>query len=209
MLGCDRETGDCRWFAGGETAHGYAVSDCPESGGCCDDGWPFPDYRPGERSIRRNLDAQLSVLHWGVVSREPENEVSIATDLESETSVGVIRCGADVFPGCDTGGGWVERVGASIVLTAGGPWGSSGGWHRMEIVPAESLDGWTVRLYRFAAMLDEGQEIPLACGYFTTGERVPLSGVLHVNTLDTSEVQAFHGRLEATTELGAEFSIEF
>ncbi len=209
VLGCDRETGDCRWFEGGETARGYAVSDCTPSGSCCDGSWPFSDYEPGERSIRRNLDAQMSLLRWEVVSREATNDVTVAPDLEGGTSVGVIRCGADGFPGCDTGGGWVERVGVAVVLTAGGPWGPSGGWHRMEMVPSESADGWTVRLYGFGAMFDEGQNIPLACGYFTTGLLVPLSGVLHVNTLDTSDLEAFHGRLEATTDTGAEFTMEF
>lgn len=209
VLGCDRETGDCRWFDGGETARGYAVSDCTPSGSCCDGSWPFSDYEPGERSIRRNLDAQMSLLRWGVVSRETENEVTVVADLAGETSVGVIRCGPDMFPGCDTGGGWVTRVGDAVVLNAGARWSESGGWHQLEIVPSEAPDVWTVRLYRFGAMFDEGQNIPLACGYFTTGLLVPLSGVLHVNTLDTSDVAAFHGRLEATTDTGVEFTIEF
>lgn len=36
-----------------------------------------------------------------------------------------------------------------------------------------------------------------------------VSGTLHVNTRDTTELSSFHGRLEATTETGAEFILEF
>lgn len=208
VLGCERATGDCRWFGGGETARGYAVSDCPLSEPCCHDGWAFTDYAPGDRVIRRNAAAQLYLLRQGVVSREAGNEVTVTADLEGETQVGWIRCETPVS-GCNTSGGSVTRVGDAIVLTAGSQWGSSGGWYRMEIVPSESPEPWTVRLYQFATVLDEGQEIPLVCAYFTMVDEVPLTGVLHVNTLDTSDVETFHGRLEATTDLGVQFSIEF
>ena len=40
-LGCQPDTGKCRWFVGGCVANGYVASACDWEDVCCVDGWPF------------------------------------------------------------------------------------------------------------------------------------------------------------------------
>lgn len=207
-LGCDRTTGDCRWFEGGETARGYAISACPSSAVCCHDDWPFTDFAPSEQTLR-NASGQLNLLSRGVISRAPTNAVPILADFDGETSLGRIRCEGFGFEPCDTAGGSVERVGDAVVVRAGSPWGPSGLWHLLEIVIVDAPEDSLVRLYRFRARFEEPGDLQLECDGLTHPEEIVGLTALRVNTLDTSDLDAFHGRVEGSTPSADTYSIEF
>ena len=85
-------------------------------------------------------------------------------------------------------------------------------WDRLrdelEIIADGPPEDWAVRIYRIGNTYpDDGQPV-LWCDNLYTAFEVPVSGTLHVNTRDTTELSSFHGRLEATTETGAEFVLE-
>lgn len=207
VLGCDRETGDCRWFGGGETARGYAVSDCPTTDPCCHDRWPFTDFVPSGEVYGRTRDL-LSLLGQGVVTRQGVSNVSIVPDLAEPIPLPRIRCAAGFarFPGCDSSGagGYVERIGRSVVVTFGF------GTFRveLEIIPTESLEGWSVNAYSFYSTLADGPPV-LWCQNYSAGTELAVEGILHLNSTDTSDPTNLHGRLEGVSSDGVQFTMEF
>lgn len=203
VLACDRETCDCRWFEGGVTARGYAVSDCPTADPCCHDGWPFTDFAP-EGSVLAACREQLPLLEASVVSRRDTNEVAVSPDLEGETYPGTIRCVSGIFNGCGVAGGSLSWEGDALVQEAG----SSLHRFRLEILPGpSSLLDWRVRLYRITSLHFDGP-VFLSCYNYAASEEIPLVGVLRVNTDRLDDLTAFHGRLEATTTNGVQFTVD-
>lgn len=201
VLGCDRESGDCRWFSGGETAHGYAVSDCPVSEPCCHRGWPFTDFEPSGATLLQVVDV-MSLLEHRFVARVGEHDLPVEFGFTEETIPGLVRCAP--APGC-MGGGFVARarVGASIVLTMER---FRSRWH-LEIVTAATREQWSARLYR----IDHGSRVGAlypVCNDYSIGREWALTGVLRLNTDDLSDLEALHGRLEGVGEHG-EISMEF
>lgn len=199
VLGCDRETGDCRWFAGGLTPRGHAASDCPSENPCCHDNWPFTDFTPND-SVRTHVVEQLSLLPQRVVqgdalNLEPilRNAVSVHFDLTDTTNPGTVR-----FSDCCSFSSTVDpvRVGSSVVVTyEAGPRDR----YELEILVGDSPPEWSARLYYFRAENREFPPAPLACGnYWSTGLAYVVEGELHLNTDDLSDLDAFHGRLVAT-----------
>lgn len=114
VLGCDRETGECRWFSGDVTARGYAISTCPPTDPCCHSNWPFTDFSP-DGHVREVTVEQLSLLGLGVTGRTPYNHVTVQIDF-TEDPVGILEyCRGGMS--CTTwGGGNAVQVGESIVI---------------------------------------------------------------------------------------------
>lgn len=81
--------------------------------------------------------------------------------------------------------------------------------NELEIIADGPPEDWVVRIYRIGNTYPDDGEPVLWCDNLYTALEVPVSGTLHVNTRDTTELSSFHGRLEATTETGAEFVLEF
>lgn len=210
VLGCDEATGDCRWFSGGVSARGYAVSDCPTTDPCCHDGWPFFDFAPSGDVLNRARD-QLSVLGQAVLTRQGVSDVSVAGDLGEPIPFPRIRCPPEMpgeSPLCQNGsasGGIARHVGRSVVVT----YDQFGYRVELEIVPSESLDDWSISLYYIWAFAPRDGPPALFCDGYSVGYELAVTGVLHVNTADTSDLTAFHGRLDGMTGDGVEFTIEF
>jgi hypothetical protein len=197
VLGCDRETGACRWFSGGITARGHATSTCPASDLCCHSNWPFTDFSPDGRT-REVAVEQLSVLRRGVVSRH-ENDVAVRFDLTEPTFRQFEVCGPGES-GCTAASAssppfW---VGDAFVKQYG--FGTER-WE-LEIVPGVTPDEWSVHLYQFFLPMREGLPTPLQCSdSFALG--IPhrqLEGTLRLSTDDLSDPASVHGRLEARNE---------
>lgn len=196
VLGCDRETGACRWFSGGITARGHATSTCPSSDLCCHSNWPFTDFSPDGRT-REVAVEQLSVLRRGVVSRH-ENDVVVQFDHTGPPGAVLTVCG----PGptvCTTGGGsYSLAVGDSLVVVSSGPTER----FELEIVPGATPDEWSIHVYQFFLPMREGLPTPLRCSdSFALG--IPhrqLEGTLRLSTDDLSEPASVHGRLEARND---------
>lgn len=201
VLGCDSELGDCRWFQGGVTARGYIVSDCGPTDPCCHDDWPFSDFAPTGATLAR-MRRQLTLLHLEPLERDGSSDVSVVADLVDETHLGLIRSVSGSFEGMSSGGR-VERVGESVVLWAGG----DPLRHELEIVTAGSPEQWSIHLYRFRVFSPQDGPESVDCSGYGGGSELPVTGVLHVNTLDTSDLEAFHARLEGTTGM-QQFTIE-
>ena len=202
VLGCDRETGDCRWFSGGVTARGHAASDCRSDDPCCHGNWPFSDFTPSN-STRTYVVEQLSLLHPRVIqgddlNLEPilRNAVSVDLGLTEMTTRGTVR-----FSDCCSFSSTVQpvRVGNSVVVT----YRAGRDRYELEILVGDTLAEWSARLY---LVREENREIPpapLACGdYWATGVTYVVEGELHLNTDDLSDLDAFHGRLVATISRG-------
>ena len=206
VIGCDRETGDCRWFRGGATARGHAASDCPPEDPCCHDNWPFDDFTPND-AIRTHVVEQLSLLRHGVIqgddlNLEPilRNDVTVHFDLTEPTAPGTVRGGCCGFSST------VQpiRVGSSIVVRYHY---NPRRWYELEILTGETPADWSARLYVFHAENREFPPAPLACSdYWATGMSYVLVGDLHLNTDDLSDLDALHGRL--VMGIGARTSIE-
>lgn len=195
VLGCDRDTGNCRWFAGGLTARGHAVSTCPSTNPCCHSNWPFTDFSP-DGTVREVAVEQMSLLRLGVVQRrQAYNDVSVLFDLTAISPGGVLQfCQDD--SGCRTGGGFRHLVGDSIVVSYGS--GADGRW-QFEITPGETADGWSVHLHWFRDVTREGLTPPLVCSdWYSVSTSYALEGILHLNTSDLSDPEAVHGHLIAT-----------
>jgi hypothetical protein len=193
VLGCDRGNGDCRWFSGGVTARGYAVADKPVLGGC-PEGWPFSDFGPDGR-LRERVVRQMSFLSRAPVERESANDLPVVFDL------------APPYPTrCNTGAGClsaqVERVGTSILVASG-----DRTVIQLEILPGETRDAWTMRLYRSRRIGSMHSPVILSCLGFDGSYLT--SGTLHLNTDDLSDLDALHGRLEGVGERGDEVTFEF
>jgi hypothetical protein len=209
VLGCDRETSDCRWFSGGETARDHAVSDCPVTDPCCHDEWPFTDFAPTGRLLEHARD-QLSLLGTTVVSRRGVSNVMVQVGPVAPVARPVIRCeigATPQFAGCEQlgVGGSLFSVGQSLVVR----------FNRvafridLEITPGESPDQWIVQLFLFRAFSPRDGPARLWCQNYSVGEELSVSGVLHLSTADTSDLTAFHGRLEGVDSRGAAFTMEF
>jgi hypothetical protein len=201
VLGCESDLGDCRWFQGGVTASGYTVSDCPPTDPCCYGGWPFADFAPTGPTLAR-ARLHMSLLRSGPQARRGPSEVSVVADLVDDTYVGLIRSVSGSFEGVSSGGD-VDRVGESIVLTAG----SDLFRYELEIVSEGPPDQWSVHLYRFRVFSPQDGPEFASCGGYGDGTELPVTGVLHVNTFDASDLEAFHARLEGRTGM-QEFTIE-
>ena len=202
VLGCESELGDCRWFQGGVTARGYTVSDCPPTDPCCYGGWPFADFAPTGPTLAR-ARLHMSLLRSGPQARRGPSEVSVVADLFDDTYVGLIRSVSGSFEGMGSGG-YVDRVGESVVLTAG----SDVLAHELEITTAGPPDQWSLHLYRFRISTPQHGPEFASCGGYAGGEELPVTGTLHVNTFDSSDLETFHARLEGRTGM-QEFTIEF
>jgi hypothetical protein len=194
VLGCDRGTGDCRWFAGGLTARGHAVSTCPPTNPCCHSNWPFTDFSP-DGTVREVAVEQMSLLGRGVVQRrEPYNDLSVTFDLTGIPPGGIIEHCDGV--GCSrAAGGPRLAVGDSVVVY----YGSDLDRWLLEIIPGETAEDWSAHVYRFQAVTREGLTPPLACSdWYSASSSFALVGVLHLNTSDLSDPEAVHGHLIAT-----------
>ena len=196
VLGCDRGNGDCRWFAGGVTARGYAVADKPVIGGC-QEGWPFSDFGPDGR-LRERVVRQMSILSRARIEREGVNDLPVVFDLASPF---IERCSRD---GC-TGATYiaVERIGDAIIVTYG-----DRTIIQLEILPGETRDAWTMRLNRSNCRCSMDSPLSLACQIDFFGQTLT-SGTLHLNTDDLSDLDALHGRVEGMTDRGEAISLEF
>jgi hypothetical protein len=202
VLGCDRGNGDCRWFSGGVTARGYAVADKPVLGGC-PEGWPFSDFGPSGRLREHVVATQMSLLSRSVVSREGVNDVPVMFDLTGTTIRGLIRCNPD--PLCSAGEFvTVERFGSSVAVRQ--PADPRVRW-QLEIIQGQTRDTWRARLYR-TDMRFRDLPLQLVCNE-SYGYDYLMSGVLHLNTDDLSDLDALHGRLEGTGEGNTEITFEF
>lgn len=193
VLGCDRQSGECRWFSGGVTARGYAASTCPSTNPCCHSNWPFTDFSPDGRA-REVAVEQLSLLGFGVISPSSHNDVAVQVDLTDEPAGSIRFC--DPAMRCVTwGGGTPLLVGDSLVVV----YGATGERWELEIVPGLTPDEWSVMLYRFVDHTREGLAPPLACSdWYSVGSSYLLEGVLHLSTDDFVDPAAVHGRLEAS-----------
>ena len=77
----------------------------------------------------------------------------------------------------------------------------------LEVVTDGLVDDWLVNLYHFRA---GNRDSPATwCSVYSYPEELAVTGVLYVNTNDTSELSAFHGRLEGVSSSGVEFVMEF
>jgi hypothetical protein len=208
VLGCDRASGDCRWFSGGETARGYAVSDCPTADPCCHEHWPFTDFAPTGRVLEAARD-QLSLLGDTVITRRGVSEIATVADLIAPIPWPRIYCergATPLFRGCDSmgAGATLGQVGQSVVVR----------FERfhfridLEITPSDSLAQWAVQLFLFQPLYRDTPPM-LWCENYSTGEELSVSGVLHLSTADISDLTAFHGRLEGIDGWGAAFTMEF
>lgn len=196
LLACERASGDCRWFSGGATARGHAVSNCPTTDPCCHDGWPFTDYGPSGAVLDRVRDQMAVHLH-GPETRSSAVEVSF--DLTETTTLGRITC-ADVFPGCLGEGARLERSGSSVVVTF------SRGQFRWEL---EVVTGatWGMHLYRIVEGTRDAPPV-LGCYHYSHAFRPTVEGTLHVSTEATDDLDAFHGRFEGMVD-GIDVTMEF
>lgn len=198
VLGCDRGSGDCRWFAGGVTARGYAVADKPVLGGCSE-GWPFSDFEPDGR-LRERVVRQMSILSYARAERAGLDDFRVSFDHAPPF---MERCS---HPGC-TGHAYlgVERIGEAIVVTDG----VDRDIVQLEILPGATRDTWSARVYRTECRCAMDVAVYLACGvdFFSRGN--PTSGTLHLNTDDLSDLDALHGRVEGMTDRGEAFTFEF
>ncbi len=205
VVGCDRETGDCRWFAGGVTALGHATSDCPPSDPCCHDGWPFSDYSPSGRALDRSVD-QMSLLMLEPIDAGGAS-VTVLADLSGSTEPG-LECELEQCPAAVT----VQRVGHSIVAFQGG---DSPFRRQIELVVGAGGLGWAVHLYE----LREGtRDLPTRpeCGggYTYARERAVTDATLHVASSGSLDPGSLHGVLEGTAEVdgipeGGRFTLRF
>ena len=201
VLGCDRGNGDCRWFSGGVTARGYAVADKPVLGGC-PEGWPFSDFGPDGR-LREHVVRQMAILSSARIEREGVNDLPVIFDLTGTTIRGLIRCNPD--PLCSAGEFvTVERFGSSVAVRQ--PADPRVRW-QLEIIQAQTRDTWRARLYR-TDMRFRDLPLQLVCNE-SYGYDYLMSGVLHLNTDDLSDLDALHGRLEGTGEGNTEITFEF
>lgn len=193
VLGCDRESGACRWFTGGISARGHAISDCPATNPCCHENWPFDDFSPNGQP-REVAIQHLSLLGRGIVERPTDGNISVGFDLAEDPGGRLEYCPLGAPESCVSwGGGTPVVVGSSLVivyssLSAGEHW-------EVELLPGASSDDWPARVFRFE---DTGHEAPspLACsGYAATA--YDLEGELRLTTNDLSDPEAIHGRLVA------------
>ncbi len=192
VIGCDRATGNCRWFSGGVTARGHATSTCPTTNPCCHSNWPFTDFSPNGR-VREVAVEQLSVVGGAPIEPSTYDGVAVQVDL-TEVPGGRFRF-CDPAMRCTTwGGGTPVLVGDSLVVLY------SGGvehWE-LEIVPGTAPDDWSVMLYRFVDNTREGLTPPLTCSdWYARASSYLLEGVLHLSTDNFDDPAAVHGRLEA------------
>jgi hypothetical protein len=207
VLGCDRETGSCRWFAGGIVAQNHAVSNCPVSDVCCHDNWPFEDFRPSGPLLDSARDS-MSMVRGGVLDRQGVSDVTTVADLEGGSRTLTIRClgGGEpsMFPCDETGsGGHLVRVGNSVVAVF-----ERGSYRfELEIVQTAELDDWDVNLFRSAVWMRDPTPV-VSCNNYRVGTQWAVSGVLHVNTTDTSNLDLFHGRFDGEVD-GNQFVMEF
>lgn len=77
----------------------------------------------------------------------------------------------------------------------------------LEIITGTQVEDWVVHYYERYVDVDGTQT--LSCFTRATGAEVPLTGVLHVNTTETADLAAFHGRLDAVDADGTPVTIEF
>jgi hypothetical protein len=207
LLGCDRSTGDCRWFANGLAAQNHAVSDCPADDVCCHDAWPFEDFSPSA-DILEHARASLSLARTGVLTRRGVSDVSVVADLVGGSRSLTIRClgGGEPtsFPCSDVGsGGSVARLGESVVILF-----ERGSYRfELEVVTGESPEQWSVNLYHSQVWMRDPTPVA-SCNNYRVGTEWVVSGVLHLNTLDHSDLDSFHGRFDGEID-GNQFVMEF
>lgn len=207
VVGCDRESGECRWFAGGVAAQNHAVSDCPVSDVCCHDFWPFEDYRPSGDLLEVSRGS-MSMLRDGVLSRAGVSDVSVVADLEGGSRTLTMQClgggSPSMFPCNEVGsGGRVVRVGDSVVaFFERGPYR-----FELEMLPAPDVAGWSVNLFHSVVAMRDPTPV-VSCNNYRVGTEWAAGGTLHVNTTDTSDLDAFHARFEGEID-GNLFVMEF
>jgi hypothetical protein len=200
VLGCDRGNGDCRWFSGGVTARGYAVADKPVLG-ACPEGWPFSDFGPAG-ALRERVVSQLGLVSSVRVERDGVNNLPVVFDLAPPY---LTRCSRE---GC-FGSTYIPviPVGTSVVI----PFTrfNHGTSMQLEILPGETRDAWTTRLYRTDCRCGGDVPVYLSCQGNFFGREYLTSGTLHLNTDDLSDLDALHGRLEGVSDRGEAFEFEF
>lgn len=203
VLGCDESTGACRWFRGGVSARGYAVSDCPAEEVCCHSGWPFSDFTP-DGDLRRRVADQLGYIVEEPAMREGAS-IPVLFDLTEPTVSGRIQCsGAPPVQGCAAQSlgtpAMLRREGASVVVTLG----------RESRLELEIITGtvWTARLYQVVERNPHDAEPRLLCRDLSVGGELPISGTLHLSSDAVEDLGRLHGRLDG--QYGeASFSVEF
>jgi hypothetical protein len=206
VLGCDRSSGDCRWFATGVAAQNHAVSDCPVSDVCCHDNWPFEDFSPSAGVLDR-ARGSMSMARTAVLSREGVSDVSVVADLVGGTRSLTMQCfGSEpsTFPCSDVGsGGSVTRVGDSVVVV----FDRFSYRFELEIAMGTAVEDWSVNLYHSVVWMRDPTPV-VSCNNYRVGTEWAVSGVLHVNTTDVSDLDSFHGRFDGEVD-GNPFVMEF
>ncbi len=207
VLGCDRSTGECRWFATGVAAEDHAVSDCPASDVCCHDDWPFEDFSPSGEVLER-ARGSMSMARTAVLSREGVSEVRVVADLASGTRSLTMQCLGEgepsTFPCSEVGsGGSVTRVGDSMIVVF-----ERGSYRfELEVVIGTEVEDWSVNLYHSAVWMRDPTPV-VSCNNYRVGTEWAVSGVLHVNTTEASDLDSFHGRFDGEVD-GNQFVMEF
>ncbi len=201
VLACDRDTGACRWFAGGDTARNHVVSDCPVADVCCHDDWPFTDFDPSGAALARAAE-DVTTLRHGPEVRHAATDLTVSFELDSAEAPR-IECSDPPPPieGCGTGGAVSSRVGGSVVVAF--PTGPYGEW-LLEIVPG---DPSSARLYFIR--IGRPEQAPFrTCHNGSGGNRFGGTGTLQLNTDSLVDLDALHGRVDAETTEGS-FTMTF
>lgn len=215
LLGCDRTSGECRWFLGGVTARGHEVSDCPPENMCCHGQSPFADWSPPP--IGPSVDPEVGditrtdvglLTTEGFIGPAREGDLPVLTDhVGAVDRVQIVCTGAVSWIPCGPAVQYstVSTSGDAIMVSI--PGGRSA--LQIEIYPTEGAD-LRARVYYvyWRSAIDPDPEGWL-CGIGWGGNIVPIdSGVLHVNAEGLTDPTRLHGLLEATMG-AASFSIEF
>ena len=195
VLGCDRESGDCRWFDGGETARGYEVSDCPPTDVCCHAFWPFDGFPGGD--IQARVVEQMSLLRQGPIQRTPSNDLTVGFGIaEAELIPGTYYC--EPSEGCSASTvARVVRVGVSIFVTIPSP---RSRWE-IEIVPGATPEEWTARFFYYQSAGREFGPFNSCNDHWGVGYEAAVTGTLTLVSEQTDDVGSVHGRFSGTLTL--------
>lgn len=216
VVGCDPTTGECRWFAGGVTAFGHAVSDCPIEDVCChrfDGGsWAFSDWTPDEE-VRERAGRNMSFFRVAgpITQTTPSGiPVDLAYDgvgversrFECEGEVSPTFVSLCAFPDSPGLVNQVDRYGDAVLVTLGDPLFPTFGLIEIEIWPDADGALRARMLQQVGGPMDVPTSALCDLGYGVVMDE--LRGVLHLSSDDFSDPSNLHGLLE-----GPGFTLEF
>lgn len=207
VIGCDQETGECRWFRGGETAFGHVAAECSPGSTCCDAGWPFASWSPSGDVLERAAN-DLGFLHANDISSSYPTLISVALDHAGATEAAAFECESGwVAANFMCGGLTYERAarldGDALLITI-----RTATNERFEIdVSPATADGRHARVWRLVPGPSDSR-VDLRCGPGWGGAFAVESGMLHLSPTAFEAASEVHGRLEAVTD-GNAFSVTF